>query len=522
MLLCGGPALHAQVIPEPVIDESIYLFIDELAGEGVIDLNRAVKPYSKKTIIGKLDEADQQRDRLSLRQQKELDFWRVAYGYPAETGKMKLRFNPAAAQYRDSLFSVTISPIFGVTFGKTNGAEDQNILVWKNGAKAYGSYKNWAFFASLQDNHETPMLGAPEFLTMDRGGLVKYKTDFSEMTGGASYMWKWGHVSFLKDAPVWGSGYAGTNIFSGRAPSYMQIRLNIKPVKWAEMTWMYGWLTSMVIDSTRSYWQTNAYGTEYRDVYHRKYISANIFTFTPFQRLHVSLGNSIIWSDPRLTPHFVMPFFFYKSVDHNVNADIGNSNSQMFIDISSNNIRHLHLYGTLFIDEMSTKRFTTPQLNFFSWKGGFRAGNFSFLPNLYAMAEFTFTFPLTFQHAVTVTTFENQGYNMGHWLRDNSRSVFMALDYRPVRTMTVRLWHEWSERGADNQNLGGARVGLPYLDHIEWTNSATGLDVSYLITGGVQVRTEVTRRNVTGRDDWYPLHLFGKTTTVTGGVVWGF
>jgi len=226
MLLCGGPALHAQVIPEPVIDESIYLFIDELAGEGVIDLNRAVKPYSKKTITGKLDEADQQRERLSLRQQKELDFWRVAYGYPAETGKMKLRFNPAAAQYRDSLFSVTISPIFGVTFGKTNGAEDQNILVWKNGAKAYGSYKNWAFFASLQDNHETPMLGAPEFLTMDRGGLVKYKTDFSEMTGGASYMWKWGHVSFLKDAPVWGSGYAGTNIFSGRAPSYMQIRLN--------------------------------------------------------------------------------------------------------------------------------------------------------------------------------------------------------------------------------------------------------------------------------------------------------
>ena len=44
------------------------------------------------------------------------------------------------------------------------------------------------------------------------------------MTGGAAYTWKWGDISLLKDSPVWGSGYAGTNILSGRAPSFMQLK----------------------------------------------------------------------------------------------------------------------------------------------------------------------------------------------------------------------------------------------------------------------------------------------------------
>jgi len=522
LLLCCGITSHSQVIPEPVADEAVYLFMDELAGDGIIDLNKAVKPYSRKVIADQLQEADSKRDLLSRRQQNELDFWLANYSLTEGDGKLKLLFNPATAQYRDSLFSVTVSPILGFSGGITNGDERESSVAWKNGAKVYGSYGRWAFFAALQDNHQEPLLGAPEYLSRERGGHIKNGTDFSEMTGGVSYMWRWGDISFLKDSPVWGSGYAGTNILSGRAPSFMQIRLHLKPADWVEMTWLHGWLTSMVVDSSRSYWLTNAYGTEYREIYHKKYIAANLFTFTPVPRLHISLGNSVIWSDPRITPYYLMPIFFYKSVDHGVNSGINNSNAQMFIDISSDNIRHLHLYGTLFIDELSTARFTTSDYNFFSWKGGFRAGNFSFTPDLWFTAECTFTYPLTFQHNVPVTTFENQGYNLGHWLRDNSRSWYLALDYRPIRAMTLRLWHDWSERGTDYQSVGGPRIGLPYLGTIEWSNAATGFEASYLITGGVQVRASLTRRNVTGEEDWYPAHLSGTTTTISGGVVWGF
>jgi hypothetical protein len=508
--------VQAQYIPEPVSNTTLYSFIDELAVDGIIELNGAVKPYDRQTILSFLERALESEASLTPRQQKEVRFYLSDFGETDKPGKFRFLKNPAVARYDDSLFTVTVSPILGITAG-TDGS-----ISWKNGAKVYGSYGRWSFFAALQDNHQDPLLGEPEYLTRERGGHIKGDTDFSEMTGGAAYAWKWGYISLLKDTPVWGSGYAGTNILSGRAPSFMQLSLYLKPAKWVEMTWFHGWLTSMVVDSTRSYWVTNSYGTDYREVYHYKFFNSAIFNFIPVRKLNISLGNSIIYSDPRLTPSFLMPFYFYKSVDHGANSGIDNSNSQMFIDVSSYNIRHLHLYGTLFIDELSTERFTNSEYNYFSWKGGLRTGNFAFMPNLWATAEFTFTYPLTFQHYVPTLTFENQGYNMGHYLRDNTRSYWLALDYRPVRGLSVRLWHERSERGPDYQSQGGERVGLPYLEPVEWSSIATGLEISYMITGGVRADIRFINSLVEGEESWTAPNLYGKTNTFSGGLVWGF
>ncbi len=87
LLLCCGITSYSQVIPEPVTDEAVYLFIDELAGDGIIDLNRAVKPYSRGIIAACLKEADAQRDMLTRRQQKELDFWLGNYVPTVPEGK---------------------------------------------------------------------------------------------------------------------------------------------------------------------------------------------------------------------------------------------------------------------------------------------------------------------------------------------------------------------------------------------------------------------------------------------------
>ena len=59
-------SLHAQVIPEPVTDESIYSFLDELAIDGIIDFNQAVKPYSRKMISELLGKAEGQKEEMTL------------------------------------------------------------------------------------------------------------------------------------------------------------------------------------------------------------------------------------------------------------------------------------------------------------------------------------------------------------------------------------------------------------------------------------------------------------------------
>jgi hypothetical protein len=536
--LCGTGMIFGQTVYSPVSDYGIISFLDELASEGIITVNDAVKPYSRQQIAGYLIDAHLYTGSLTLRQQKELSFYTRDYrlevravakekGLEAPENQFRepasshfsLLINPLAGVWHDSLFTLTVRPILGFSIGHNSAG---SCTTWRNGGEIFGSVGRFGFSAALRDNHQNPFLGDSIYLTEQSGGHIKNLTDWSEMTGGITYTWKWGNIGFLKDSPVWGTSYAGSNIFSGRAPSFMQLRLNVKPVKWLEMTWFFGWLNSMVVDSTRSYWVNNAYGDVYRKVYHKKFISASMFTLTPFKGISVSAGNSIIWSDERLTADFFMPLFFYKSVDHGANSGIDNSNSQMFIDLSVRAIKHMHLYGTLFIDEMATSRFKNSDYNFFSWKGGMRAGNIAPLRNLWFTAECTFTYPLTYQHYVPVLTFENQGYNLGHYLRDNSREWYFAFDYRPIRAMDVRVFYRRAERGEDFQSVGGPRTGLPYINPVVWRNISSGAEVSWQITGGVYITGSYIDSDVTGEQEWTPDWLYGRKKTLTAGLSWSF
>lgn len=421
--------------------------------------------------------------------------------------------------YKDSLFSLTVNPVFGgEVFINSSGPASY----WRNGAEARAYAGKWGFYASLRDNHERPILGLPVFLSQRIGGHLKGSTDWSDMKGGITYSWKWGYAGFIKDDMEWGNNYNGANIFGGHNPSYIQLRLQLNPVKWFSFNWFHGWLNSMVVDSTLSYWVTNSYGTDYREVYHKKFISANLFTFTPFKYLNISAGNSIIYDNSTVNPAFLMPLFFYKSVDHSVSSGIDNMNSQMFIDISSRQIRHLHLYGTMFIDELSVSRISKDnEWNFFSYKAGFRLNDLP-VENLSFTAEFSYTYPLTFMHYVPTLTFESNQYNLGHYLKDNSREWYLALDYRPVRTLDIRIWFSDAVRGPDYTELGTPRLGNPPLEVINWRNTSVGIRGSCQVINDLYVWGSFAYSDMSGDERWGPEYLQGIKNTLNAGVTFGF
>jgi len=197
-------------------------------------------------------------------------------------------------------------------------------------------------------------------------------------------------------------------------------------------------------------------------------------------------------------------------------------NSQTFIDISSRNIKNLHLYLTLFIDELSTSRFTKDdEWNFFSWKTGFRLSNSPF-QDISVTTEFTYSYPLTYQHYVPTTTFETQNYNLGHYLRDNSRELYVALDYRPARTLNIGVWFTDAIRGPDYTELGTPRAGNPPLASVQWQSTIFGLKVSYQIINDLYVWSNFTRSNITGDTRWGPEYFFGKKNTFNMGITFGF
>jgi hypothetical protein len=516
-LIVWNTNLLSQEVPQPVTNKGIYDFLDELANNQIISINSAVKPYSRLFISQRLKEAEEKKEQLSHRQQKELDFYLMDFGKELDSGKDWKR-RKDLFYYKDDLFSLTINPIFG---GEIFNNSSGKATYWRNGAEARGYIQKWGFYASLRDNHEKPLLGMSSYLTQREGGLYK-GNDWSEMQGGVTYSWKWGNAGLVKERLQWGNNYNGANIFGGNDPTFVQLKLHISPVKWFDFNYFHGWLNSMVVDSTNSYWVTNSYGTNYREVYHKKFIAANMFTFTPLKNLNLSAGNSIVYSDDNINPAYLVPLFFYKSVDHSLTSGIDNMNSQMFFDLSSRQIKNLHFYATIFVDELSVSRFTKKdEWNFLSYKAGFRLSDLP-VDNLSFTTEFTYTYPLTFQHYVPTLTFQTQNYNLGHYLRDNSREWYVALDYHPVRTMDINLFFLDAVRGPDYTELGTNRLGNPPLASVEWHNTSYGLKASYQVINDLYIWGSATYSNIRGNMMWSPRYFYGKKSTLNVGVTFGF
>jgi len=522
--------LFSQEIPQPVSNKDIYNFLDELANIHIITLNSAVKPYSRLFISRKLTEAEEKKEQLNPRQAKELDFYMLdfvketadehhspgkAYWITGEKGRLRRDL----FYYRDSIFSLTINPILG---GELFSNSSGTATYARNGAEARGYIGRWGFYASLRDNHEKPFLGLPQYLTQRTDGHIKEGNAWSDMQGGITYSWKWGSAGLVKENMQWGNNYNGANIFGGNNPSFVQFKLHISPVKWFDFNYFHGWLNSMVVDSSKSFWVTNSYGTAYREHYHSKYISANMFTFTPFHNFKLSAGNSIVYDYQYVNPAYLVPLFFYKSVDHSITSGIENMNSQMFFDASSRQIKNLHLYLTWFIDELSVSRFAKKnEWNFFSWKAGFRLDDLP-ISNLSLTTEFTYTYPLAYQHYVPTLTFQNQGYNLGYYLKDNSREWYIALDYHPVRTLDLNFYFLDAIRGPDYTELGVKRVGNPPIVTVQWHNVVYGFKASYQVINDLYTWLAFSSGDITGDTRWSPEYFYGKKNTFNLGVTFGF
>jgi hypothetical protein len=485
-----------------------------------------VKPYSRKQIANKLDEANKKRQQLNTRQAKELDFYLKDFNkelLPGKDYKKRLDF----FYYKDSLFTFLVNPILGGQYYKNeNGSAYHR---W-DGADAFAYIGNhWAFYSSLRDNHESKRMSGPLFLNQNIGANYKSTSDggadYSEMRGGITYTWTWGSIGIVKDHFVWGDNYNGANIFSGKTPSFVAIKLYAKPAKWFEFNYFHGWLVSNVIDSSRSYTFVNSYGKGKRDVMVGKYLAANLFTFIPWKNLHVSFGNSIVYSDIGVQPAYLIPVLFYKSVDHWLSSvsNIAGQNSQMFFDVSSRQIKNLHLYGTWFLDELNIANMFIPskQSNFFSIKLGACLSNFS-IQNVSLITEYTRTNPLAFQHDIPSTTFQSNGYNLGYYLQDNSQEIFLSLRIKPIKALRIEVSYTNAKRGKDYTELGGSGLGLPFMDTVKWKNIQMDCKISYQFINDLYLFGEYAKGNMTGDPRYSPALFQGKTNTFSFGLNLGF
>lgn len=528
--------LSAQYLPESPYNKAIEDYIDELASAGVITVNGSIKPYSRHQIVQWLNEANAAKTELNKRQQKELEFYLTGYQLynPSEIipdNKLSFSKNPLGFQYRDSLFRLSIHPLLSGTLLINDSATIQN-RIW--GASLYGSIgKNFAFYTVLSDHWETQPLGTNQYLTLHEGGKYKAPKDYvggeySTIRGGVTWNWKWGQAGFIYDRFIWGTGYHGTNLFSGRTPPFPQITLKIKPVKWFEFNYVHAWLASEIIDSTRSFTSAN----DYKRIYYPKYVATSMYSIMPWKFLRFSVGNSIIYTSRHAYPGFLIPNLFYRSVDENF-ASI-NNNSQLFFDLSIRPVKGLHLYSSLIVDDFRLNRIkSSVTYNLYSFKAGFRTSSL-FAENVIITGEYTKTTPIMYKHKMSILTFATNNYSLGHYLRDNSQELFGQIEWKPVRGTTIFSNYTLARHGNEYEYItDDGAVSYPVMKDEIWKNQSFKIGAFYELFTGTILKASVLFSNITGSDAdgqtaqyWVnrftPPYLRGKQVTLEGGFSIGF
>lgn len=506
LILAG--ALTARDIPNHISYHRIYDFLDELANDGYIEINSAVKPYSQSFIAEKLQEATDKHlgdhtvnRKLSTRQLEELKYFLnefalennrlpETYNYLYKNNTSVTSILPPVLSYIDDQFRVRITPLLGmhITTNK-NGRIDKRWF----GAEFQGMIgKNISVYGSLRDisHSNDSLLSKPTFLNNEPGYEYTVVTDYSDSRGGIKYANEYLSIGLIKDNVIWGDNYHGSNILSGRAPSFPMICLQLKPTKWFELNYFHGWLVSNVFDSTY-YYVENDSKIHYRPA--NKFIAANLLTFTPIRNLNLSVGNSIIYSERNAHAGYFIPIAFYKSIDHTLTKglDTENQNSQVFFNISSRNIRHVHLFASVFADEVQFRRFRadSKDRNPISYKVGAKISNFP-LANLSGVVEYTKSNILNYKHSIPSLTWESNSYNLGHYLGDNAQEFYAALHFKPARGLDLNLYYFEAKHGNEYEYIrhgefNGIKssvidiISNPSPGDIIWSNKTIGFNATY-------------------------------------------
>lgn len=522
VIVIGGHSIYGQAIPEHVSNEEIYMFLDELASEKIITINSVIKPYTKALIIASLQQASAADTVLNTRQKKELAFYLQNYqiwdGNPTnpyldeKINILKKHSNYSALSltqlgfvHRDSNFTLVAKPIWGYKYYSNDNGTVSHF--WGGASASAQMGKHISIFASIRDNSISEILAWPGNLTRQNGGNYKIGNggrpggDYSEMRGGMAFSWNWGSISVVKDHVQWGDNYNGANIIDSRVPSFAMLKMHLKPTWWFEFDYFHGWLVSEVIDSVNSY--VSLYG-ESREVFRPKFIASNMYTLHPWRHVNLSAGNSIVYSDiGGAHPAYMIPFAFFKSIDHTLNHGIQNQNSQMFFNASVRSIKHLHLFGALFFDELSVTRFGNDSLhNFLSWKGGVKFQNWP-ISNVSIAYEYTQTYPLTYKHRIESTTFESNCFGLGHYLSDNSKEHYLAVEIKPLPKLKIKASYlqaiHYNENAYDPSN-DTQLDAYPVWQDKTWQNTTLTISASYELLSNVKARLVYEDSNIKGFD----------------------
>jgi hypothetical protein len=454
----------AQVVYENP-NNPVYKYLSRQAQMGNIEYNDLIQPISRRDIVAYLNTLQANADKLTPREQKELNFYLREFSEFNEDFKDSTTFFRKDQYNRWRFLSVKNKDFFlrgdpALTFETINGG-GKNVFKTATGLTFWGhAGKHFGYQVYFQDITEkgdgidslkrfTPETGILRTANINQNSK---SVNYSDIRGSISYSWSNGSISVGKDQMLWGYGENGRVVLSDKSPSYPMIRFDYSPLKWLRFNYMHAWLNSAVIDSARSYSKGNDLFGDNREMYIKKYFVSHTLTFLPAKGLSLSVGESMIYSDD-FDAGYLLPIMFFKAYDQyqsRYKLSTG-SNGQFFFNVSSRNfIPKTHLYASLFIDEIRTgsifnKAKSRNQLGYTIGASRTDVG----ISYLTLGLEYTRINPFVYNNLIPAQTYTNQSYLLGDWMGQNADRLTAWATYNPMPRLTTTIQLNYIRKGRD-------------------------------------------------------------------------
>ncbi|NOG44365.1 MAG: hypothetical protein HND50_04000 [Calditrichaeota bacterium] len=477
IFLKPGFAQNPASVP---VNHPVYNYFDRMETLGHLTrLLDGVRPYSRSKVANALKELSKKRTDLTAIDVRKLDEFLLDFRFELSQDK-KHALIPENQNWYSTLASLkNLQKDFSRALDQYFPEEENHLFIWEDSTNNF--YLDYEQVFTMDIRSDKLSRNANEQSYMARGTLnndfayqVKVSLQgvrgddgyresdpiiksgfsqesedgdvvFTDRTGGElAWHTKYMDVHFAHQEISWGHGESGKLILSNFPEQYPYFQVS-REWSWGKFTAMHGKLQSF---------QSDTLADETR-IFPDKWVAAHRLEIAPFSNFTFGINEVFIYGNRYADWAYLIPFNFYRAVQHKLRD---RDNATISLDFEYIPINRLKFYTTIFLDEMKFEKLGTNWWgNKHAIQSGLHIADPFGLSNTELRAEYSAIMPWVYTHKFKINRYESDSRSLGHWAGPNSEVIYLALqkDFHARLKGGIQFLQYKKGANTDSVNVGG-------------------------------------------------------------------
>lgn len=460
-------------------DHPVYEFLDRMETLGLLnDVLDGKRPMARYRVAELLSKIDRNAPNLTAIDRRFLADYLLDFRYELQAGSKHSK-NDGPEKWYSVLSSVqNFKNDFNDFFRQQHPQEENHVFMWEDSlqnfyfdyihnlsyeSRSEGEYRlaNWqtyrfrglmggdfgiALDVSLIGLHGDSLY-ASEHPVLKNSFSQQNEEDprFADRTGGElAWHTSMMDVRFAQQTVQWGPGESGKLALSDNVQTFPYLELS-KNWGWGQFTFMMGKLLSV----------PSADSVLGQPIYPDKWIAAHRLEFSPWDPLTIGLNEMFIYGNRYADWAYLLPFNFYRSVQHNLRD---RDNATISVDLEYIPWSGTKFYGAVFLDEFKQSELGSDWYgNKQAFQIGWRQEDPIGLQNTAFTLEYVAVMPWVYTHKFGINHYTHDARGLGYWAGPNSEVIYGHIRKDWHQRLRSGVIFRQSKHGANypDENIGG-------------------------------------------------------------------